>query len=318
MSLGAHTVALGRVGLVLDLWLLALVASGGAAAASLPVEEVAPGVFVHHGLHEDPTRANRGGIANLAFIVGDEAVAVVDTGGSLAQGRDLLAAIRARTDRPVRFVVNTHAHPDHVLGNGAFIDPATVFVGHARQAAALAERGPHYLAAMRAVAGAALEGTILIEPTATVGVDRELVLDLGGRTLTVRGWPTAHTDCDVTAFDSASHILFAGDLVFMERLPVVDGSLNGWLKVMAELASIPARAVVPGHGPVLAPWPGALAPQRGYLEELRASVREALARRLSLAATVEAVAPPPAAAWRLRESNHERNVTASYAELEWE
>ena len=91
--------------------------------------------------------------------------------------------------------------------------------------------------------------------------------------LELRAWPTAHTDTDLTVLDTATGTLFAGDLLFMERIPVVDGSLLGWLRVMDELERLPAQRVVPGHGPPSAPWPEAAAPQRAYLEYLRDTLR---------------------------------------------
>lgn len=297
--------------------LLAALLAVAAAAGPLPVVEVAPGVFVHPGVHEDFAPANRGGIANLAFVVGAEAVAVIDSGGSPAQGRDLLAAIRARTALPVAYVINTHDHPDHVLGNPAFAAHEVVVVGHERLPATLARRGPFYLANMERLLGDAAAGATLVAPTLTVAPGEPMRLDLGGRVLELRAWPVAHTDCDLTVLDLATGTLLAGDLLFMERLPVVDGSLTGWLAVLDELAALPAARVVPGHGPPSAPWPAALTAQRGYLEALRDGVRASLAQGRSLADTVATLAPPEAS-WQLRDGNHQRNVTAAYTELEWE
>ncbi|GBD41469.1 hypothetical protein HRbin39_00851 [bacterium HR39] len=143
-----------------------------------------------------------------------------------------------------------------------------------------------------------------------------LRLDLGGRTVEIRGWPSAHTDTDLTVYDPTTRTLIAGDLLFVERLPVVDGSLRGWLQVMDALTEIPAVLAVPGHGPASVPFPAALEPQRRYLVELRDAVR-ALVREGVPLSRAPALVPPPQG-WLLVEPNHGRNVTAAYAELEWE
>lgn len=297
---------------------LAATVAGATPAAAVPLstEQVAPGVFVHVGRTEDFTPENAGGIANLGFVVGERAVAVIDSGGSLRQGTELLEAVRARTALPIGWVIGTHVHPDHVLGNGAFAGEGAVFVGHHKLARRMAEAGPLYLESMRRLLGPAAEGTTIIAPTLPVA-DR-MVLDLGGRALELRAWPTAHTDTDLTVLDTATGTLFAGDLVFVHRIPVVDGSLAGWLVVLDELARVPAQRVVPGHGPASAPWPQAIDAERGYLLGLRASVREALARNRTLEQAVAEVAVPPGADWALVPENHPRNVTAAFTELEWE
>jgi glyoxylase-like metal-dependent hydrolase (beta-lactamase superfamily II) len=104
----------------------------------------------------------------------------------------------------------------------------------------------------------------------------------------------------------------------MERIPVVDGSLLGWLAVMDELERAPANLVVPGHGPPAAAWPAAAAPQRAYLEYLRDTLRAELARNRTLEQAVDEVPPPPGSDWLLAGANHGRNVTAAFTELEWE
>jgi quinoprotein relay system zinc metallohydrolase 2 len=304
---------------ILALLIIALAApvSRAAEVSPLPVTEIAGGVFVHAAPYALAGAANAGAIANTGFIVGQDAVAVIDTGGSHLAGRRLLAAIAAHTRRPVRYVINTHVHPDHVLGNAAFAQDGVTFVGHAHLADALSRRGAHYLARMQALIGAdAFAGTRIIGPT--LPVSGRLELDLGDRRLVLEAWPTAHTNADLTVFDEKTGTWFLGDLVFAGHVPALDGSLRGWTRVLAALAARPAARVVPGHGPPSLTWPEAAEPITRYLERLTADVRRMVGEGRTIQDAAALAARSEAPHWQLFDEFNARNATAAFHELEWE
>ncbi len=286
-------------------------------AKPFSVEEAAPGVFAHAGAIAMMSEQNDGDIANIGFIIGGKGVAVIDTGGSVRVGRRLLAAIRARTNKPILYIINTHEHPDHIFGNAAFNGLGAIFVGHHNLPRALAARGEFYLKTFREILGDDLMKDVSIVPP-TLLVEKTRELDLGGRTIVLRAWPPAHTDCDLTVYDVATRTLFAGDLVFVSHIPVIDGSIKGWLANLGALAEIPAARVIPGHGPLVAPWPAALKPERAYFERLSADVRAAIARGDSLSQAAQQAGLSERDNWRLFDDYNARNATAAFAEYEWD
>lgn len=302
------------------LLLTALFMGGGViaapAGAPLPLQSVAGGDYAHFGQISLTTPENAGDIANIGVIVGDEAIAVVDTGGSVSVGEGLVQAVRSISDKPIRYVINTHEHPDHVFGNAA-MPAGAIFVGHHNLPAELASRGPYYLRSYREQLGEAAVAAVKIIPP-TLLVQREMILNLGNRPLRLIAWsPAAHTDCDLTVLDEKTGVLFAGDLVFLRHVPVVDGSITGWLSLMDRLARVPAMIVVPGHGP-LAPWPQALDDERRYLTVVARDARDAIAAGTPLAQAVQGIGRSERGSWQLFDDYNPRNATAAFSELEWQ
>jgi quinoprotein relay system zinc metallohydrolase 2 len=287
------------------------------AAAGIEVSEVAPGIFVHQGRYELQSPENCGDMANASFIVGNDAVAVIDTLGSAVAGRELGSAIRAVTNKPIKYVINTHMHPDHVFGNTAFKKDSPAFVGHYKLARGLASRSERYLAANKQMLGEdAFAGIEVILPT--LAVEQPLTLDLGGRTLLLEAQPTAHTDNDLVVTDKATNTLFLGDLLFAVHVPTLDGSIKGWLALLEDLAQRDAARVVPGHGPHAMQLPEAVAPVQRYLSTIAADVRNLLKEGKTLEDATRIAGFSERDAWELFELYHVRNVTAAFAELEWE
>ncbi len=291
-------------------------AGSTAIASEFAIREIAPGVYVHSGSQEESSPQNLGDIANVGFIVGAKCVAIIDTGGSIVIGRKLRQTVINTTRLPICYVINTHVHPDHIFGNAAFKEDNPVFIGHNKLPAAMAARGGNYLNALKRDLGPATEGSEIIVPTLTV--KDVLQLELGGRRLTLKAWRTAHTDNDLTVFDEQTQTLWLSDLLFTGHIPVVDGSLKGWLSVLKELPRIKASHIISGHGQPDPSWPQALQAESEYLNILLREVREAIKHGQTMQQAVDTVGLSQRDRWLLFDSFHRRNVTAAYAELEWE
>lgn len=290
-----------------------------AAAWALPVleiKEAAPGVFVHVSAHHWPDRDNHGEIANIGFIVGDKCVAVIDSGGSPQQGIELRTAIKKVTSKPICYVINTHVHPDHIYGNSAFKEPGVKFIGHHKLARAMATRAPHYLSRADEVLNIRVTADNIIPPD--LQVKDTMTVNLGNRELVLTAHAAAHTDNDLSVYDKATDTMWLADLLFLEHIPVIDGSIKGWLKELGQLEQKTYKLVIPGHGKLVKDWPASMQPQKTYLQQMASEIRALIKQGKTLEYAVDHVGLSAKENWQLFEQFHRKNITIAFAELEWE
>ena len=211
----------------------------------LTASEVKPDVYVVGGVAGDLTFKNGGNILNTGFIVAEQGVIVIDVGPSRLYGEQLRALIARTTDKPVIQVYITHQHPDHFFGLQAFegVDTAAL-PGTISDLKLLAG---DYSDNMYRLIGNAMLGTEIVLPKSEVLPG---VVEVGGRSIELLALG-GHTASDLAAFDKASGVLFAGDLVFHQRAPTTPSAdIPLWLESLAKLKSVPYSVLVPGHGPV--------------------------------------------------------------------
>jgi quinoprotein relay system zinc metallohydrolase 2 len=280
------------------------------------IESLGDGIYVHHGVHLDIDEGYQGDICNASFIVGSKGVAVIDTGGSFKVGSQLREAIRKATPLPVLYVINTHVHPDHIYGNAAFLADKPQFVGHDKLANAMELRHEAYTKLNERLLGADAKASELVKPSMTVKTTLEL--DLGDRKLLLTAHPVAHTNTDVSVIESKASTLFAGDLLFIERTPVLEGDIKGLIAEIEKLKISPAKQVVPGHGPVTKNWIDALNNAQHYLTVLLTDIRASIKKGESMESTMNTAAASEKGKWALFDIANRRNVNTIYPALEWE
>jgi glyoxylase-like metal-dependent hydrolase (beta-lactamase superfamily II) len=257
--------------------LLAAAPARAADDAALLARAVAPDVWFVQGEAALGTMANRNFISNAGFVVTGDGVVVIDALGSPALADALIAEIRRITPQPIRYVIVTHYHADHIYGLQAFKAAGATIVAH--------EAGRAYLssdtARQRLDASRQQLAPWVDEKTQLVAADRwigeqQVTLSVGAFDLHIRHAGPAHTAEDLVVHVPQREVLFAGDLVFQGRIPFVgQADSQQWIAALTQLLDAKARVVIPGHGPVSTDPAADLALTRDYLIHLRKAMGEA-------------------------------------------
>lgn len=234
--------------------------------------------------------------ANAGIIVGENGVAVVDTLISAKEGERLLQDIKAVTDKPVRYVINTHAHLDHIFGNKVFADLGAVIIAQTDCAAEMRAKAAEVLAKAGdwGLTPEQMAGTEPAYPAITF-TDR-LTVDLGGVTAEIIYLSSSHSAGSSIVRVAIDQAVFAGDILFTKFYPYMgDGDIPGWQRNLDALAALDSDRIVPGHGPLSGR--ADVGDMKNYLNLFDAKAKELVAGPGTLeeiAAELKKVLPPKA------------------------
>ena len=252
------------------LWLVLVASIAPAHADELPfaLKEVAPGVYAATDI------GGKAG-ANAGFVIGEEAVLVVDAFYNVAAAKALLAEVRRITTKSVRYVVNTHHHIDHVAGNSVFAGAGATVLAHRNVRGWIYDENLRLMGADKASADARAAVAALKAPHA--GYDEGLDIDLGKRRVRLQH-VLGHTGGDTVVWVTGAKVLFGGDIVWHRTAPnLIDAKVEDWLMTLSRLAVSPeGTVVVPGHGEV--GDVDDLIVFRNYLSQLKAFAEDARLR----------------------------------------
>ena len=277
-----------------------------------PKELMGANTHCFFGHSEVMDKHNNGNISNSCFVDMGDAYLVIDSGSTYTYASQAYAKMRAIKDLPIAYVINTHIHDDHWLGNGYFKEQGAKIIG----ADGFKELPIETTTRMqKRISAEAYKGTEQIHPE--LYVSDKKVLDIGGKKVEIiHVNHKAHTASDLYVYIPSKKIVFVGDIVFNDRIPSIrDGSLQGWIDTLDAIRVLDTRYIVGGHGSLVDK--SALDMTYNYLTQLQAEVSEHLENGVDIAEILNIVTMPAFKDVKLYDVMHRQNVEIAYRMLEW-
>ncbi len=301
-------------------WIGILVGLQAHAAVAVEVrfESVAENVYVHVGDIGARSVANEGLNANLGLVVTPAGAVLIDSGATWRSARDIQAAARRVSTQPIRWVINTGGQDHRWLGNGYFQAEGAELIAHAAAVPDMRSRGGDQLAALRTLLGPAVEGTVPTLPKRLLE-GPESRLELGGTVFEFRHRGGGHTPGDMMVWLPQARVVFAGDIVYVDRLLAVlpVSSTRAWLDAFAALEQWAPKRIVPGHGGVT-DLAAARSQTRAYLMALRAHMKRAVEEGVDLSEAVKSFDAKPFLHLSNAAELNPGNASRTYLEVERE
>ncbi|MEZ5448954.1 MAG: MBL fold metallo-hydrolase [Thiolinea sp.] len=286
---------------------------------------IAPDTYFFYGNIAEVDENNRGYNGNAGFVVTDDSVVVIDSLGSPRLGKRMIQTIASVTNKPIKYLIITHNHPDHAYGAIAFRElPGLTVIGHEGTLQYInSDRIDHSVNYRNTFIRADMEGFAPVTPDLLVGGERyaKQTLQTGGKTFDIYNTGAHHSFGDLIVHQKEDHIVWISDLAFNNRVTfMADGhseqaiAAQTWLlKTFAD-----ARFMVPGHGSVQTPPFPMVTRTRDYMQRLRKDMTAAIETSSGLQAAIDNTHYPDWENVRLYELNHKKNIDFIYRELELE
>ncbi len=295
----------------LGLW-LALASLLLAFEYGLKPQNVGEGIYCYFGKPEAMDRKNNGNMVNSCFVDMGKEWLVIDSGPTYLYAKEASEQISRIKPLPIKHVINTHVHDDHWLGNGYYIENGATVLG----SESFDDIDVHQKTRMQnRISEEAYSGTIPVLPQGTLKEDKTIII-ADKRVILMQVEEKAHTQDDVYVYIPSHKALFAGDLVFNDRLPSLrDGDINGWISALEKIKEMDIEILVGGHG--LRTDRGSLELTLNYLKELKKGIRAILDRGGDISDAVKELSMPHYANEGMYDDLHKANINAAFQMLEW-
>jgi len=279
----------------------------------LKPQEVSEDVYCFFGLPQVMDKHNNGNMSNSCFVNMGTSYLVCDSGPTYQYAKQAYSQMKKIQNLPISYVVNTHVHDDHWLGNSYYKEQGVTIIG----STAFKELPKLEKTRMQLrISSEAFKGTTQEFPT--VFVEKEKVLKINGKKVYIKSVNhKAHTNSDLFVYIPNKKVVFVGDLVFNERLPSLrDGDISGWIDALQKIKEMKVKYVIGGHGDIVETT--AVDFTYNYLVKLKTQVKKLLDEGVEIADVVDAVKMDEYKDIPFYDSIHRQNVETVYRMLEWE
>ena len=284
----------------------------------LQAKQIAKDTYVFEGANDDFSRANGCNIINTGFIVTGDGVVVINTGVSKLYGEQQRQAIAKVTNKKIKLVLNLNLHPDYFLGNQAYADVPIAALPASIQG--LKEEGASYTDNLYRICGDWMSATESKPATQVIQPGPMSVSDANHQLELIQF--NGHTAADLVLWDKTTGVVFAGGLVFADRVPTTPhANISEWLKSLETVSkwntSKQIKALVPSHGPYSKGLEG-IEQTKEYLTWLDQSFKNAALQGMDISEVLRLPVPYKFRGFAALKPEYLRNVTHLYPSYEKE